>query len=237
MENPRYMEDSYLKEFDTEVKEVNNGKFIVLNNTAFYPNSGGQPHDTGTMKTEAGDEFKVVFVGKFSGNISHEVDREGLKPGDKVHCTIDWERRYKLMRNHTAAHVLSEMVHKETGALITGNQLDVDKSRIDFSLENYDVEKIKDCTQKSNDIIAKDLAVKSYFLPRQEAEQLPQLTKLAKGLPESIKEIRIVEIEGYDKQADGGTHVRSLKEVGNLEFIKADNKGKNNRRVYFRLVD
>jgi misacylated tRNA(Ala) deacylase len=237
MENPLYMEDSFLKEFDAEVKEVNDSKFIVLNNTAFYPNSGGQPHDTGIIKTESGDEYKVVFVGKFSGNISHEVDHEGLKLGDKVHCTLDWDRRYKLMRNHTAAHILSEMVHKETGALITGNQLNVDKSRIDFSQENYDVEKIKDCIQKSNEIIDKDLPIKAYFLPREEAMQLPQLTKLAKGLPDSIKEIRIVEIIGYDKQGDGGTHVKSLKEVGHLEFIKAENKGKNNRRVYFKLID
>ena len=140
------------------------------------------------------------------------------------------------MRNHTAAHVFSEMVHKETGALITGNQLDIDKSRIDFSLENYDVEKIKECVNKSNAIIEQNLLVKFYFLSRDDAMQIPQLTKLAKGLPDSIKDIRILEIEGYDKQADGGTHVRSLKEIGRIEFLKAENKGKSNRRVYFKIV-
>lgn len=235
MPQPLYMDDSYLKEFDAEVKEAN-GKFVVLSNTAFYPNSGGQPHDTGLMITEAGEEFKVVYVGKFSGSISHEVDKEGLKTGDKVHCRLDWDRRYALMRNHTAAHVLSEMVHKETGALISGNQLDIDESRIDFSLENYDVEKIKGCIAKSNEIIEKDLPVRAYILPRENAMQIPQVTKLAKGLPESIRDIRILEIEGYDRQADGGTHVKTLKEIGRIEFLKAENKGKSNRRVYFKLV-
>ena len=231
---PKYTQDSYLKEFDTTVKQVNQ-KFIVLEDTIFYPNSGGQPHDTGTIITEDNKEYKVVYTGKFSSNISHEVDKEGLKQGDKVHCILNWQRRYILMRYHTAAHVVSGVFHKECGALITGNQLDTDKGRIDFNIENFDRDLISNYFKKANDLVQKDFPVKAYILTREEAEKDKSLFKLAKALPESLKEIRVLEIEGFDKQADGGTHVKTLKEIGQIKFLKADNKGKNNRRVYFTL--
>ncbi|MBN2111981.1 alanyl-tRNA editing protein [Candidatus Woesearchaeota archaeon] len=231
-----YMADCYLKEFDAKVVSVKDGKFVVLDKTAFYPASGGQAHDTGKLIRKSDNkEFKVVYVGKFSGEISHEIEGEGLQEGDEVHGVIDWERRYKLMRMHTASHVLSGVFQKEAGALITGNQLDTDKSRIDFSLENFDREKIDEYIRKSNDIIEKDLPIKIYKVPREEAEKDPSMVKLAKGLPEGIKELRIVEIETFDRQPDGGTHVKSTKEVGKIVFLKAKNQGANNRRVYFAL--
>lgn len=234
-----YMEDSYLREFEAKVVSVTKGGdnkfFVVLDRTAFYPNSGGQPHDTGKMVKD-GAEYPVVYVGKFSGEISHEVSKEGLKEGDTVKGIIDWERRYALMRMHTAAHIISEVFHKNSGALITGNQLGLDKSRIDFSLENFDREKISEYFQEANEIISKDLKIKTYFLPREEAMKIENITKLANVLPPKVKELRIVEIEGFDVQADGGTHVKSTKEIGKIEFLKAENKGKNNRRVYFRVV-
>lgn len=228
-----YLKDHYLKEFTAKVVNVE-GNFVYLDQTAFYPTGGGQPHDTGSLYRDK-EEFEVVFTKKMSGRIAHQVEKEGLKIGDEVKGTVDWERRYRLMRVHTAAHILAETIHKETGALITGNQLDIDKSRIDFSLEDFDKDKLIECVSKSNEIIEKDLPIKAYFLPREEAMKIPQVTKLAKGLPESIKEVRIVEIGDYDKQADGGTHVKSTKEVGKIEFLKADNKGKNNRRVYYNI--
>ncbi len=231
-----YLEDCYLKEFEATVESVKDGKYVVLDKTAFYPNSGGQPHDTGVM-TKNGEEFKVVYVGKFEGKISHEVDKQGLQAGDRVNCKIDWDKRYKLMRMHTAAHILSEMVHKKSGALITGNQLDIAKSRIDFSLENFDRDLIVECVSESNKIVDKALPIKIYFLPREEALKIENLSKLVKGFPENIQQVRIVELEGYDIQADGGTHVRNTKEVGHLRFLEAVNKGKNNRRIYFELVD
>ena len=239
MEKPLYMEDSYLREFEARVVSVTKGGenkfFVVLDRTAFYPNSGGQPHDTGKFMKD-GVEYPVVYVGKFSGKISHEVSKEGLKEGDVVKGIIDWERRYVLMRMHTAAHVISEVFHKETGALITGNQLGLDHSRIDFSLENFDREKISELFEKANEIVKKDLKVRSYFLPREEAMKIENITKLANVLPPNVKELRIVEIEGFDIQADGGTHVRSTKEIGEIKFLKAENKGKNNRRVYYTLT-
>ncbi len=230
------MDDCYLKEFEATVKSVTQGKYIVLDKTAFYPKSGGQPNDTGVMIRQSnGKQFFVVYVGKFNGEISHEVGEEGLKQGDKVIGKIDWDRRYKLMRMHTAAHILSAVFHQEVGALITGNQLDLEKSRIDFSLENFDREKIDEYIRKSNEIVDEDLGIKIYTIPRAEAVKEPSLAKLAKGLPEGIANIRIVGIEGFDKQADGGTHVKSTKEVGKIVFLKAENKGRSNRRVYFTL--
>ncbi len=231
-----YLEYSYQKEFEAEVKEVKDGKFIVLDQTLFYPKSGGQPNDTG--KLIVGEEkYDVVFCGKFDGNISHEVDREGLKVGDKVKGVIDWDRRYKLMRVHSAAHVLSAVIYNETGALITGGQLDLEKARLDLNLENFDKEKLNDYIAKTNEYIEKDVPIKTYWVTREELDSKPELVKLAKGFPESIKNIRIVEIEGVDAQPDGGTHVKSLKEIGKVEFIKAENKGKNNRRVYYKVID
>jgi len=236
MDEALYLKDCYLKEWEAEVKEVNEGKFIVLDRTAFYPRGGGQPNDTGVMvRVSDGKEFRVVFAGKFSGKISHEVDQEGLQVGDKVNCKLDWERRHKLMRQHTASHILSAIMFKEAGALITGNQLDMEKSRIDFNLENFDREKLMEYIRMSNEIVRKDLPIKIYSVPREEAEKDPSMVKLAKGLPPIIKEIRIVEIVGFDRQPDGGTHVKSTKEVGELKFVDASNKGKNNRRVYFIL--
>ena len=231
-----YLEDAYIKEFEAEVISVKDDKYVVLDKTYFYAKGGGQPHDTGKL-TKDGEEFNVVYVGKFDGKISHEVDKPGLKQGDKVKGILDWDRRYKLMRSHTSAHVVSAVFSKKVNALITGNQLALDKIRIDFNIEDFDRDLIDECFKESNELIEKDLEVRHYVLPREEAVKIPAVFKLAKGFPESIKEIRIVEIGDFDKQADGGTHVKSLKEVGKLEFLKAENKGANNRRVYYKLVE
>jgi len=228
-----YLEDSYLKEFKAKVLRVD-GVFITLDKTAFYPVSGGQAHDTGFLY-RGDEEFKVIFVKKISGEISHQVDKEGLKEGDRVNGKIDWDRRYQLMKMHTAAHLLASRFHDKSGALITGGQLEVEKSRIDFALEEFDKEKIKGYIDECNSLIERDLPVRFYWATKEEIDNNPELVKLAKGFDESIKKIRIVEIEGVDKQADGGCHVASLKEIGKVVFLRADNKGKNNRRVYYTI--
>jgi len=228
-----YMNDCYLREFEAKVVKAD-GKFVILDKSVFYPQGGGQPCDTGKLVKD-GEEFKVVFVKKKGSDVSHELDKQGLQSGDLVKGFIDWDKRYSLMRMHTAAHILSEVIHKQTGALITGNQLNIDKSRIDFSLENFDREALQGYAQKANEVIQSDLPIKIYSLPREEAMKIPSITKLANVLPPAVKELRIVEIEGFDIQADGGTHVKSTKEVGSLEIVNAENKGKNNRRVYFAL--
>lgn len=234
MTNALFLDDSYLKECDATVVSVKDGKYVILDQTIFYPKGGGQPWDMGTM--ERGDElFRVAYVGKFGGEISHEVDRPGLNEGDNVHCVLNWERRYRLMRSHTAAHAFASLLCTGTHALVTGNQIEQDKIRFDFSLDTFDPEILKEYVNRANELFTKDIPVKWYELSREEALKIPGIIKMAEAFPPDLPRLRIVEIVGVDKQADGGTHVRNLKEVGQIVLLKAENKGKQNRRVYFAL--
>lgn len=230
-----YLEDSYLRECDATVISVKEGKYVVLNQTIFYPKGGGQPWDIGKIVKD-NETYSVVYVGKFSGEISHEVDHAGLKEGDKVHCVLDWQRRYRLMRSHTAAHVFASLLCTYTGALVTGNQLEEDKIRFDFSLEKFDPETLTEYIDKANKLFRKDIQVRWYELPREEALKIPGVIKMAEAFPPDIPRLRIVEVVGIDRQADGGTHVNNLKEVGQIRALKTENKGKHNRRVYFALT-
>jgi len=229
-----YLEDSYRKECDSVVVSIKDGKYVVLDQTIFYPKGGGQPWDTGKV-TKADEVYTVVYVGKFSGEISHEVDHTGLKEGDRVHCLLNWERRYRLMRSHTAAHVFASLLCTGAGVLVTGNQLEEDKIRFDFSLEKFDRGTLEEYIEKANELFKKDIPVEWYELPRDEALKIPGLIKMAEAFPPNIPSLRVVEIVGVDKQADGGTHVRNLKEVGQIKLLKTENKGKSNRRIYFTL--
>ena len=235
MKEPLYLKDCYLREWKARVKKAK-GKFIVLDDTGFYPASGGQPWDEGTMKRVSdGKIFRVVYVGKFSGDISHEVDQEGLNPGDEVECQLDWDRRYLLMRHHTAAHVLSKVIFNETGALISGNQLGTDRSRIDFTLDVFEKDKVQGWIDKTNELIKEERGVKVEFIPREEALKIKDFIRTEADLLQKIDVLRVIHIEGFDKQACGGTHLKNLKEIGKITLVKADNKGKNNRRVYYKV--
>ncbi|HLC76661.1 MAG TPA: alanyl-tRNA editing protein AlaXM [archaeon] len=233
--NALYMTDSYLREFEATVEKVE-GNLVFLDQTAFYPNGGGQPNDLGAMECN-GIVFVVVNVTKSSGTIAHHVDKEGLVVGDRVKCKIDWERRYMLMRMHTAAHIIDAVLYKEAGALCTGNQLGVDKSRIDFSLDVIDREKMQRFIDAANDVVSRGIDVKIYSLNREEAMKIPGIVKLAVAMPPSIDVLRIVEIPDVDIQADGGTQVANTREIGKIELLSMENKGKNNRRIYYNLVD
>ena len=228
-----YQQDSYLKESEATVKE-SNGKYIVLDKSIFIPIGGGLPNDEGTI-TKDNNNYKVIYAIKKDNNISLEVDKEGLKPGDKVDCRLDWERRYKIMQYHTALHALSSILHKETGALVTGNQINIDKARVDFSSKDFDKEKLKQSIEETNQALKTNQPITISYLKREEVEQQPELARLAKGLPEGIENLRIVQIGNIDKQADGGPHVKNTSEVPKLEFTKAENKGTKNRRLYFKL--
>jgi misacylated tRNA(Ala) deacylase len=230
-----FLHDSNLKECDATVVTVKDDKYIVLDQTIFYAKGGGQPFDTGWI-VKGGEVFNVTFVGKFEGEISHEVDKPGLASGDKVHCVIDWERRYRLMRSHTAAHVFASLLCTGLGVLVTGNQLELDHVRFDFNMPNYGRELMEEYVGKANALFSKDIPVKWYELPREEALKIPGIVKMAEAFPPDLPSLRIVEIVGVDRQADGGTHVKNLKEIGKIELIRGENKGKNNRRVYFRLL-
>jgi misacylated tRNA(Ala) deacylase len=228
-----YMIDSYMQDFEATVTKVE-GKIVILDKTAFYPQGGGVPDDCGKLVFE-GSTFNVRMVKKLGSDVIHELDQVGLKVGDKVHGWLDWERRYKLMRMHTAAHILSAIVNKETGALITGNNIYLDKARIDFDLETFDREKLAEYCAKANQEILKNQPITVEFMPREKALKIPAVVKLAGALPPAVKELRLVKIGDIDLQADGGPHVSNTKEVGTIEIIDTENRGKNNRRVYFKL--
>jgi len=228
-----FLENSYLKEFQATVTDVQD-KYIKLNKTLFYPKSGGQVNDTGEIiRLKDNKEFNVVFVAKSDEEISHEVDRQGLEVGDKVLGKINWERRYKLMRLHTAAHVLDAVFHENGEVLITGNELTQEKGRIDFNLKEFSKEKVQSYIDKANEIINKDLQVKNYYLGKEEAIKIPGIVKLANAAPPDLPVLRITEIENLDIQADGGTHVKSLKEIGKIVLLGIENKGKDRKRIYY----
>jgi len=234
MQQALYMDDMYLKEFEAIVESVKDNKYVVLDRTAFYPVSGGVVHDTGILIRD-GEVFPVVYVGKFDGNISHEVSKPGLKPGDKITGKIDWDRRYKLMRLHTTAHLLAAIMHNKAKALITGNQIEIDKARMDFSLEEFDRNKIDEYVALANTLVRKGAAVKLGYMKREEALRIPDMVKLANKMPPEVDVFRTIEIEGIDKQADGGCHVSDIREIGKIELVKVENKGKSNRRLYFMV--
>jgi misacylated tRNA(Ala) deacylase len=222
-----------LKEFEATVVNVIDDQFVILDKTAFYPNAGGQPNDLGVLVRD-GSEYPVVHVQKTDDLISHAIADPGIMVGDSVTGRIDWDRRYLFMRSHTACHVLSAVINKETGALITGNQIGEAKTRVDFSLKDFDRSQIKSFEAKTNEIIDQEIPVEIKILPAEEALKMPSIVKLKMDLPE-MEEIRIIDIVGFDAQACGGTHVRNTGEIGRIEVVKAENKGKNNRRIYFRL--
>lgn len=229
-----FLEDCYAKEADAMVTAAEGNK-AELDKSIFCYQGGGQPSDQGKI-TSGSSEFAVVDVKKENGKILHYVDKPGLKAGDAVHCVLDWERRHKLMRYHTAAHILSAIVNKRTGALITGNQIETEQARFDFNLENFDREKMQEYAKEANEAIKRNMVVKMYFLPREEAMKIPGVVKLANALPPHVDRLRIVKIGDVDTQADGGTHVGNTSEIGQIEIIRMDNKGKSNRRVYFKLA-
>src|SRR3989344_3147188 len=220
-----YLDDAYTKEFTTTITHAEGNK-LQLAQTYFYPSSGGQPHDTGTIICN-GITYIVANVTKEHDIITHEVDKTGITTGQQVQCTINWERRYQLMKMHTAAHLICSVIERETKALTTGNQLNIATSRVDLDLEQLDKQQLDTWQEKINHYIQQDLPVTVYYLPAQEALQDTTLFKLAAGFKHThLEKIRIVDIQGIDKEADGGTHVKSLKELGNVVFTKTENKGK-----------
>jgi misacylated tRNA(Ala) deacylase len=230
-----YLKDSYLQDFEASVVSIE-GRNVILDKTAFYPEGGGLPDDRGKIvKLPDGENFQVMMVKKLGQQILHEVDVNGLKVGDKVRGWIDWKRRYKMMKMHTATHVLAAVIHTEIGALITGNQLKLDGAHIDFNGPEVK-DRYKEFEQKVNDILARNLSVETKFMPYKEAMKIPSVIKLANVLPPSIPELRIVSIGDIDIQADGGPHVKNTSECGKIEITSFENKGKDRKRIYFVLT-
>ncbi|HUI86220.1 MAG TPA: alanyl-tRNA editing protein [Nitrososphaerales archaeon] len=223
--------DAYTRDFEARVLSVD-GPRVVLDRTAFNPRGGGLVSDTGTV-----GGMRVEEVLRQDEDIVHVVTGDHrLEAGNAVRCSLDWERRYRVMKMHTSAHILSSVVNRETGALITGNQITPEESRVDFSLEQFDRDKITSYVDEVNGIIARGIAVTSYFLKREEAAAIPGLVKLAKAAPPSVDVLRIVQIGDVDTQADGGVHVKNTSEIGRLVGLRAENKGRSNRRLYFTVA-
>ncbi|MCX8196953.1 MAG: alanyl-tRNA editing protein [Candidatus Micrarchaeota archaeon] len=234
-----YLSDSYLASCGSKVLQILDNKFAILDRTVFYPVGGGQPSDTGLfIRKSDGAAFEVINVTKSSQAILHEFRPKDpnafLSVGDEIECKINWERRYRLMRMHTAGHILSAILFRKN-ILITGNQLGVDKSRFDFSLENFDREEFQKLVDEANREIAKNLEVSTFYLSRQEALNYPGAVKLASALPPDVLQLRMIRIGDIDCQADGGTHVKNTSEIGKIIFLSAENKGKSNRRIYYTL--
>jgi Ser-tRNA(Ala) deacylase AlaX len=236
-----YLDDAYQRESHAMIIDVINivenpeQAYVVLDQTLFYPRGGGQPSDVGILKHD-NITYVVVEVIKREDRILHKVDRSGLKIGDVVICALDWDKRYMLMRMHTASHLIDAVLYRDGKIMVTGNELGVSKSRIDFNMPEFNMEKVQGYICDANRIVAKNLEVKNYYLPREEAFKIPGIIKLAGALPPDISVLRITEIVGLDIQADGGTHVKSLSEIGKIDILSIENKGKDRKRIYFSLV-
>ncbi len=225
-----FWEDTYLQDFNAEVELVD-GNRVVLDQTAFNPRGGGLVSDTGRI-----NGMRVIEATKEGDSVYHMLEAPAeLRVGDRVHGVLDWDRRYRIMKMHTSAHILSSVVNRETGALITGNQISPDESRVDFNLEDFSKERISDYVGKTNDAAARGLEVKTFFMKREEALAKPGFVKLANAMPPSLEVLRIVQIGDVDTQADGGVHVKNTREIGKVVGLKTENKGKSNRRLYFTV--
>ena len=234
MENAIYMKDSYVQEFEALVEDIKDDKYVFLSQTAFYPMGGGQPSDSGKL-IAGSEEYLVLNATKSFGKISHEISKIGIKKGDIVVGKIDWEKRYRLMRMHTAAHIIDAVLYSKAGALCTGNQLGIEKSRIDFSLDVLDRDKMQEYINTANELARKAIDLKIYKMRREDALKIPGVVKLASVMPPEVEHLRIVEIPGIDLQADGGTQVKNTSEIGEIKFLSVENKGKTNRRLYYTL--
>jgi misacylated tRNA(Ala) deacylase len=237
--SPLYHTDSYLSNFEARVLGVE-GNALALDRTAFFPGGGGQMADRGALVWN-GARLPLAGLSKHDDVIWHQVDADvAALPavGDTVTGELDWEFRYRMMRTHTALHVLCGVIFKDFGAQVTGGQMYPDKARMDFSMEVFTPDLVRDIELCVNEALAEDHLVKVYVLPREQAFEIPDLIRTKINLlPPAITTIRIVEIEGVDLQADGGTHVRGTREVGAIRVIKTENKGKQNKRMEIALVD
>ena len=229
-----YQVDSYVREFDGVVTATDS-QSVALDRTAFYPGGGGQPGDVGTLTWEGGSAG-VVKVKRQGGQIWHIVDGEPPPQGATVRGELEWERRYQLMRTHTALHVLCGVVWRDYGASVTGGNMEPLKGRMDFEFETMRKELVAEIESRVNAEIAKEHDVRTAILPREEAFQIPDLIRTKINLlPPQIQEVRTVEIVGLDLQADGGTHVANTREVGQVRVVDYKSKGAINKRIYIEL--
>ncbi len=234
-----YHTDSYLKEFDALITRVDEGeRAVVLDRTAFYPGGGGQPADRGAL-TVGSAMYPVKRARHAGGDLLHylEGDDPLPEPGAEAHGALDWERRYALMRTHTAMHILCGVVWRDYGAQVTGGNMEPLSGRMDFEFETMHADLVAEIEGKINAEVAAAHDVRVAILPRAEAFAIPDLIRTKINLlPEHIQEVRTIEIVGLDLQADGGTHVANTSEVGRLTVADYKSKGRINKRIYLEVA-
>ncbi len=234
-----YQTDSYMREFTAVVTDVDpNTRRVALDRTAFYPGGGGQPCDLGVLVLD-GVPAQVTQVKKEGDVVWHTLGPEGPWPAttQEVAGALDWDRRYALMRTHSALHILCGVVYRDYGALVTGGNMDPLTGRMDFEFATMHADLVKEIEARCNEEVRAAHDVRVRILPREEAFQIPDLIRTKINLlPEGIKEVRTVEIVGLDLQADGGTHVANTREVGGIRVTDYKSKGAINKRIYIELV-
>ena len=230
-----FLDDAYLREFSATVTEVVQGNGVVLDKTAFYPGGGGQPADSGVL-VAGGESWTVTKAKRLGGQPVHFLDREPPPLGTAVSGHLDWQRRYQLMRTHTAMHILCGVIWRDYGASVTGGNMDPLKGRMDFEFETMRQELVAAIEKAVNLEVKAARPVQVNVFPRQEAFEIPDLIRTKINLlPDGITEVRTVELVGLDLQADGGTHVRNTSDVGPIRVTNYKSKGKINKRIYVEL--
>lgn len=226
--------DAYLKEFDATIASAE-GDRIVLDRTALYARSGGQPSDLGIIRAND-QEFRVVDSKKQGEDIWHQLNSAGPVVGIPIHGILDWDRRYKLMRTHTALHILCGVIFRDYGAQVTGGDMEPLTARMDFEFDRMSAEFAHEVEERINAEVTAAREVTVNVLPRVEAFQIPDLIRTKINLlPPGIEKVRVVEIVGLDLQADGGTHVANTREVGQIHVVGHESKGKINKRLRIAL--
>jgi misacylated tRNA(Ala) deacylase len=230
-----FLENAYLKDFESPMIGLS-GREVVLARTAFYPGGGGQPADKGTLGVGPVNAT-VVDARRERGNVVHVLDKAIPHTVRKLKGELDWERRYAHMRYHTALHTLSGVIWRRFAAKVTGGQMRTDRARMDFSFpREWTADVVGEIERLVNEALAEGRPVRVYQLPRAEALENPDLIRTQVNLvPDRVKVVRVVEIEGIDTQADGGTHVANTGEVGEVEITGHKSKGRQNKRVEFVL--
>ena len=231
-----FLRDAYERSARAVVTHAE-GVRVALDRTVFYPTGGGQPHDTGTLSWPGGSA-RVTEVRKQGDEVWHTLEGDVPAPGTEVTGEIDWDRRHRLMRTHTALHVLCGVIWNGWGVPVTGGNMEPLTARMDFELDPTPERFGARVEELVAAEIAADRPVEVSFVPRAEAVLDEALIRTKVSLvPDSVAEIRVVDIVGLDKQADGGTHVRSTAEVGGVRVVKTESKGKGNKRVRIEVTD
>jgi misacylated tRNA(Ala) deacylase len=237
MSEPRlYLEDSYLREFSATVVASADG-WCALTQTAFHPGGGGQPADVGWVAAE-GEELPVSGVREDEdGRVWHQVGRD-LPVGSSIRGCLDWARRYGVMRHHCLLHVVNTVAFQRFAGRVTGAQIGFDRSRVDLSVAGFTRADVPNFEAQVNEVLRQGLRVAAALLPESVLDERPELVRTLNVRPPVVNgAVRIVEIEGFDAQACGGTHVHTTREIGEARITKFDNRGKDNKRFYWELGD